>query len=128
MGNPENASEIIGKRFRRRDGFDKVTGRTRFAADINVTGQLFGAVLHSEYPHAEIIEIDSSKAEDLEGVRAVVTAKDIPGSKAFGGVVANQEVFAVEKVRFYGDAVAAVAADTPELAEFAKTLISVKYK
>jgi len=118
---------IIGRKVARVDGFDKVTGRTRYAADINVAGQLYGSVLHSDYPHAEIIEIDTSDAEMLDGVRGIVTHKDIPGAKAFGSVVPNQAVFVVDKTRYCGDAIAAVAADTPEIAEFAKTLIKVRY-
>ncbi len=128
MADEKDKLKVVGTRVIRTDAFDKVTGRTRYSADVNAVGQLFGSVLHSEYPHAEILEIDTSEVERLEGVRAVVTREDIPGAKYFGGVIPNQTVFAVDKVRYYGDGISAVAADTPELAEAAKLLIKVKYK
>ncbi|MCP4631351.1 MAG: xanthine dehydrogenase family protein [candidate division Zixibacteria bacterium] len=128
MDDNQEEYKVIGRRVPRQDSFDKVTGRTRFAADINRTGQLFGAVLHSEHPHAEILGINLTKAEQLEGVRAVVTYEDIPGKKLFGAVIQNQAVFAFDKTRYKGEAIAAVAADTVELAEYACGLIEVKYK
>ena len=83
MSNPQGKSEAsakykwIGTRPDRPDGADKVTGRARFGADFSLPGQLIGKVLRSPHPHAVIKSIDTSKAEKLPGVKAVVTSKDI---------------------------------------------------
>ena len=121
------AGGIIGKGERRVDAFGKVTGRAKFAADYNVGHQLIGKVLRSRYPHARIVRIDTTKAAQLAGVEAVLTAKDIPGEKAFGVVTKNQAILASDKVRYMGDGVALVAAATGELAEHAISLIDVEY-
>ena len=84
MSKPQGQSEAsakykwIGTRPDRPDGADKVTGRARFGADFNLPGQLIGKVLRSPHPHAIIKSIDTSKAEALSGVKAVVTANDFP--------------------------------------------------
>jgi len=109
------------------DAFGKVTGRAKFAADYNAGHQLYGKVLRSKYPHARIRRIDTSKARQLDGVEAVLTARDIPGEKVFGVVVKNQAILAVDKVRYLGDGVALVAARTKEIAEEALTRIVVDY-
>ncbi|MQF94569.1 MAG: xanthine dehydrogenase family protein molybdopterin-binding subunit, partial [SAR202 cluster bacterium] len=69
---------VVGKRPVRPDGVDKVTGRARYGADTNLTGTLHARVLRSPYPHARIKSIDTAKAEAFPGVKAVVTAKDLP--------------------------------------------------
>ena len=119
--------KIVGKGERRVDALGKVTGRAKFAADFNVGFQLYGKVLRSKFPHARILRIDTSKAERLEGVEAVLTAKDIPGEKVFGIVTKNQAVLAFDKVRYLGDGVALVAARTEVAAEKALSLIEVEY-
>jgi CO/xanthine dehydrogenase Mo-binding subunit len=120
--------KIIGKPEPRVDGWGKVTGRAKFAEDYNVAHQLYGKVLRAKYPHAKILKIDVSKAQKLDGVEAVLTAKDIPGSKLFGVVVQNQAIIAQDKVRYLGDGVALVAAKTKEIAEEAISLIEVEYE
>ena len=105
------------------DAFDKVTGRARYGADYNLPGQLYGAVKYAEYPHAEIVSISIDKAKSLPGVRAVMTHNDIPGKKTFGVVVDHQQPLCVDKVRYMGDVVAIVAAETAEIAEKALELI-----
>ena len=70
--------KVVGKRVPRADGLDKVTGNAKFAADMNLAGQLHGKILTSRHAHARILSIDTSKAEALPGVKAVVTAKDFP--------------------------------------------------
>src|SRR5688572_33482171 len=75
MSKAENFS-VVGKRVQRVEGFDKVTGDSEYIADIYLPGMLVGKVLRSPYPHARIRHIDTSKAEKLPGVRAVVTAED----------------------------------------------------
>jgi CO/xanthine dehydrogenase Mo-binding subunit len=120
--------KIIGSPQRRVDAIGKVTGTAKFAEDYNVLHQLYGKVLRSKYPHAKIISIDTSKAEQLDGVEAVLTANDIPSNKVFGIVVQNQAFLAIDKVRYLGDGVALVAANTKEIAEQAIALIDVEYE
>ena len=120
--------KLIGKGQRRVDALGKVTGCARFAADYNAGHQLYGKVLRSKYPHARLLRIDTSKARQLEGVEAVLTARDIPGEKTIGIVVKNQAILASDKVRYLGDGVALVAARTKEIAEAALGLIEVDYE
>lgn len=100
----------------------------RFLTDISATGLLHAAVLRSPHPHAEILAIDTTAARALPGVRAVVTAADIPGRNAFGVRVADQPYLCTGKVRTVGDPVAAVAADSPAIARRAVELIAVRWK
>ncbi|MCX6122073.1 MAG: xanthine dehydrogenase family protein molybdopterin-binding subunit [Ignavibacteriales bacterium] len=120
--------KIIGKSERRVDAWGKVAGKAKYADDYNVSHQLIGKVLRSKYPHAKIIHIDISKAENLTGVEAVLTAKDIPGAKVFGVVVKNQAILAEDRVRYLGDGIAIVAALSKEIAEQAISLIEVEYE
>lgn len=124
----EQNYKIIGKPESRVDALGKVTGKAKFAEDYNVAHQLYGKVLRAKHPHAKILKIDTSKAEKLPGVEAVLTAKDIPGSKVFGIVVQNQAILAEDRVRYLGDGVALVAAKTKEIAEEALELIEVEYE
>jgi CO/xanthine dehydrogenase Mo-binding subunit len=121
-------ARIIGKGERRVDALGKVTGRAKYAADYNAGHQLYGKVLRSEYPHARVVGVDTSKAKELEGVEAVLTAQDIPGEKVIGIVVKNQATLAADKVRYLGDGLALVAARTKEIAEAALKLIKVDYE
>jgi CO/xanthine dehydrogenase Mo-binding subunit len=119
---------IVGTRQRRVDGWGKVTGRAKFADDYGVAHQLVGRVLRARHPHARILGIDTSKAERLPGVAAVLTAADIPGSKVFGIVTQNQRILADDRVRYLGDGVALVAAVSREVADEALALIQVDYE
>ncbi|GGA15713.1 putative xanthine dehydrogenase subunit D [Paenibacillus marchantiophytorum] len=112
----------------RPDGEEKVTGKLRYLTDLTAPGMLYGKVLRSRYPHAWIFSIDTTKARQLPGVRAVVTAKDVPGMNLFGIAFPHQPVLCHDRVRYIGDALAAVAADTEELAEYALSLIEVVYE
>jgi CO/xanthine dehydrogenase Mo-binding subunit len=120
--------KIIGKSERRVDAWGKVTGRAKFAEDYTVGHQLWGKVLRAKHPHAKILSIDISQAVSLPGVEAVLVAKDIPGSKAFGIVTKNQQILAEDRVRYLGDGVALVAAASKEIAERAIALVAVKYE
>lgn len=110
------------------DALGKVTGRAKYAADYNAGHQLWGKVLRAEHPHARIVRVDATAARRLPGVEAVLTAADIPGEKVIGIVVKNQAVLAVDKVRYLGDGVALVAAQTRAIAEAALRLIKVEYE
>jgi CO/xanthine dehydrogenase Mo-binding subunit len=122
------AHKIIGKPERRVDALGKVTGSAKFAEDFNIQHQLYGKVLRAAHPHAKILRINTSKAEKLDGVEAVLTAHDIPGEKIFGIVVKNQAILAIDKVRYLGDGIALVAAQSKEIAEQALMLIEVEYE
>src|SRR5258708_5901753 len=127
----------VGTRPDRPDGADKVTGRARFGADFNMPGQLVGKMLRSPHAHAIIKSIDISAAEKLQGVKAVVTAKDFPDQPNVivptGEMQVNlrditRNVMAREKVLYESHPVAAVAATTEAIAKAALDLIKVEYQ
>jgi len=129
--------KVIGSRPLRPDGVDKVTGRAIYGADVKLPGMLYGKVLRSPHAHARIVAIDASAALALRGVRAVVTAQDMPaiGDKIadLGESIVNlrytsNNLLAHDKVLYYGHAVAAVAADNVHIAEEALALIQVEYE
>lgn len=129
--------KVIGKRPIRHDGTDKVTGRAIYGADIQMAGLLHGKILRSPHAHARIKSIDASKALALPGVKAVVTAKDLPsigdkiadlGEGAVNLRFLSNNVLADDKVLYKGHAVAAVAATSPHIAEEALALIQVEYE
>ena len=128
---------VVGKRPVRPDGVDKVTGRAQYGADVKLTGLLAGKVLRSPHPHARIRSIDTSNAEALPGVRAVITAKDLPfaslSKEELGGdygrlKFASDHMLASDKALFKGHPVAAVAAVNAHIAESALALIAVDYE
>lgn len=117
---------IIGTSIPRKDGREKVTGHAKYGADINVSGQLYAAVYHSPHPHARIKSVDTSKARAYPGVRAVVTGRDFPA--CYGQFIADQPIIAIDKVRYRGEPVAAVVADTERIAKEAVRLIEADYE
>ena len=122
--------KMVGTRPARPDGVDKVTGRATYGADVFAPGQLVGAILRSPHAHAKIKKIDTSKAEKLQGVKAVVTCKDLPdltnGDRAMLDILEN--CMARGRALYDGHAVAAVAAVDAETARKALSLIKVDYK
>ena len=138
IATPEKGFKVIGTRPVRHDGEDKVTGRAVYGADVQLPGMLHGKVLRSPHAHARIKSINTQKAEAFEGVRAVVTAADLPdpGDRTANlgelGVVPlmymSRNVLAGEKVLYHGHAVAAVAATSPQIAEQALKLIEIEYE
>ncbi len=120
--------QVVGKDIPRADTPARLTGQAVFVEDVQVAGPvLTGKVLRSPHPHALIERIDTARAEALAGVKAVVTAADLP-KKRFGQFLQDEEYFAHERVRFVGNRVAAVAAETREIAEEAVRLIEVDYE
>ena len=117
----------IGKAIPRGEGPDKVSGKSIYTADISLPGMLWGKILRSPYPYARISRIDTSAAEALPGVHAVVTGKDMPGAK-IGRRMVDMPVMAQDVVRFVGEKVAAVAAVDKETADEALLLIDVEYE
>ena len=122
---PQSSFQHVGRDVPRVDGVDKVTGQARYTGDIVLPGMLEGRILRSPLPHARIRAIDTSKAEALRGVRAVVTAKDLSGIDPFYN---GRPVVAMGKVRYVGEPVAAVAAEDEHTAEAALALIDVDYE
>lgn len=118
--------KYIGKSVERVDGIKKATGDLKYVDDLKMSGMLYAQVKRSPYPHAKILNIDTSKAENLPGVKAVITGKDFP--KRVGLYLADKTFLAVDKVRFKGEAVASVAAESEEIAKKAVELIEVEYE
>ena len=133
----ERNYKVIGTRPIRHDGADKVTGRAIYGIDFHLTGELWGKILRSPHAHANIVRIDTSKAEALPGVRAVVTGRDLPiaadmelddGETSINTMHLSNNVMAHRKALYRGHAVAAVAADNQHIAEEAANLIEVEYE
>ncbi|WP_434750915.1 xanthine dehydrogenase subunit D [Paenibacillus amylolyticus] len=121
--------EQSGKRWHLRpDGPPKVTGQLQYLTDMTLPDMIYGKVLRSVYPHARLLSVDTLEAEAMEGVYAVLTAKDVPGLNRFGIATPDQPVFCEDVVRYVGDAIAAVAADSPERALLALGAIRVQYE
>ncbi len=121
------APDTIGREIGRADGPDKVTGRGRYPADIHLPGMLVGKCLRSPYPYARIASIDVCEARRLPGVHAVLTGADLP-EMLVGRALRDIPVLARDVVRFAGQKVAAVAADSLGIAEEALSLIEVEYE
>jgi len=121
------ARRVAGRRLNRIDGVGKVTGRHVYAADFSLPGMLFGKVLRSTEARARIVRLDVAKARALPGVRCILTASDLPALR-FGTAVKDRAVLADGEVRFVGEAIAAVAATSLEIAEQAVRLIEIEYE
>jgi CO/xanthine dehydrogenase Mo-binding subunit len=121
------AYKNVGKAVPRLEGADKVSGKMRYAADLAFRGALTAKILRSPLPHARIVGLDDSKAQKLRGVRAIISGADI-GPVYVGLRMKDMPLLAIDRVRYVGEPVAAVAADTVEIAEEALSLIDVKYE
>jgi len=120
---------LVGTNVEMVEARAKVTGSVSYAANLEWPGQLYAKALRSPYPHARLLRIDGSKAAALPGVGAVITRDDLGGLHPyFGTGVDDQPVVAIDKVRYAGDIVAAVAAQTRERAEEAVALIEAEYE
>ncbi len=129
MGTHEPAFDVVGTRPLRPDGVEKVTGSAKFGADLTAPGMLVGKILRSSHAHARIRSIDTSKAEALPGVKAVITCKNFDKAKispAKQNILCN--IMAQEKALYDGHAVAAVAAISNQIARKALRLIEVDYE
>jgi CO/xanthine dehydrogenase Mo-binding subunit len=133
------AYRVIGGSQARADAWEKVRGRPIYAGDLALSGMLHGRIVRSPYASARIVRIDSEAARALPGVFAVLTARDVPRNElrmelpgrmaeaTAGAVLATQPVLADGRVRFQGEPVAAIAAETPEIAARAADLVEVEY-
>jgi carbon-monoxide dehydrogenase large subunit len=116
----------VGRRVPRVDAVEKVTGSALFGSDVALPGMLHGAVLRSPHAHARLVAIDTSRAQGAPGVRAIVTGRDFPFT--FGASIQDQPFLAIDRVRFVGEPVVAVAADTELQAQEALDLVTVEYE
>lgn len=117
----------IGQPLGRIEGPAKVTGEAKYTADVLLPGMIWGKVLRSPLPHAKIVSIDTQEAEQMPGILAVLTAKDLPDLLT-GRLVYDMPVLAIDRVRFIGEKVAVVAAEDPDMAEDALASIDVEYE
>lgn len=130
MGQANNTegSSVVGQRIRPVQGVDKTKGKPLYPADIDLPGMLWAKILRSPHARAKILNIDTSKAEALQGVEAVITHKDVPKDR-FEAKEGNEGLTILgDEVRYVGDAVAAVAAVDQNVAEEALQLIKVDYE
>ena len=118
---------VVGKKTPRIDAFERVTGQAQYTGDIEVPNMLYARVLRSPHPHAKIVSIDTSKAEKLPGVKAVIHCLNTQVPWTSGGATHRRYIFN-NPVRYVGDAVAAVAATDRYIAEDALELIEIKYE
>jgi len=120
--------DVIGQSVRRKDAEAKVAGALHYADDLYAEGMLYARALHPTLPHAEVVVVDTAEAEKMPGVVAVFTAKDVPGKNRFGMIRDDQPVLADDRVRYVGDAVACVFAETAAEAEAAMGAIRAEYR
>ena len=124
-GREMEGAEVIGVSVPKVDAYAKVVGAPIFADDLQRENLLYGKLVHGNLPYARIIGVNIDQAMDLPGVAAVLTARDVPGLNAFGGIVPHQPVLAGDIVRYVGDPVAVVFADTEAIAAQAAKLVKV---
>src|SRR5581483_5298486 len=118
----------VGDSVVRVDGIPKTTGEFAYSSDLQAAGMLWGHTLRSPHAHARITAIDVSEAVAMPGVHAVLTHEDVPGQKLYGLEFADQPVLAIDRVRYFGEPVALVAAEHPEQARRAAERIVVTYE
>jgi CO/xanthine dehydrogenase Mo-binding subunit len=116
------------KKVFRNDNNAKVTGRAKYADDYTFHGMIHAVPVYTDSVHAEILSIDTSEAEAVEGVRKILTWKDVPGQAAFGQIEKDLYIFAKDKIRYHGDVIALVIADTREIALEASKLVHSELK
>src|SRR5688500_3134873 len=130
MSTPARKLELgrVGESIRRVDAIPKVTGEFAYASDLYAAGMLWGHTVRSSHAHARIVSIDISQALASPGVHAVLTHDDVPGEKFYGLEFPDQPVLAIDRVRYFGEAVAIVAAEHPEQARRAAAKVVVEYE
>ncbi|HZC28384.1 MAG TPA: hypothetical protein VE269_01490, partial [Gaiellaceae bacterium] len=134
----ERARPLVGRPIARHDAVEKVAGRTRYAADFALPGMLHAALKRADVPHARLLRVHTSAAEEVPGVASVITARDVPENTVWvdvpgqtfqvGALKARTNVLADGVVRYHGEPVAIVAAETEDAALLALELIDVEYE
>src|SRR5437899_470445 len=117
---------VIGTPVERVDGPEMLSGQAVYGPDMKLPGMLWGKILRSPIPHGKILRVDVEKAKKCPGVKAVISAKDVP-ARRYGYAIEDEHIFAIDKVRYVGQPVAAVAAVDEDTAEEALSLIEVDY-
>jgi CO/xanthine dehydrogenase Mo-binding subunit len=127
MSTPARTLEYgrVGESVKRVDAIPKVNGEFAYSSDLFAAGMLWGHTVRSPHAHALITEIDISEAVGMAGVHAVLTHADVPGAKTYGLEFPDQPVLAVDRVRYFGESVAVVAAEHPEQARRAAERVRV---
>jgi xanthine dehydrogenase D subunit len=125
---PSVVSGRVGDAVQRPDAALKTRGDFPYSSDLHVDGMLWGATVRSPHPYARIVSIDAGEARSMPGVQAVLTHEDVPGRKFYGLEIPDQPVLAMDVVRYWGEAVALVAADHPERARRAARAVRVEYE
>lgn len=125
---PALGPNIVGAAVEKKDALGKALGTVKYGADMTPEGVLYGKVLWSAHPHADILSIDTSVAKEMPGVQAVLTARDVPGDNVYGPMVRDAQVMAKSKVRFIGEPVVVIFAETEEQAEAARDACRVEYR
>src|ERR671938_1917999 len=118
----------VGESVRRTDAIPKVTGEFAYSSDLHAAGMLWGHTVRSPHAHALVRSIDVSRALTMPGVHAVLTHEDVPGKKTYGLEFPDQPVLAIDRVLYYGEPVALVAAEHPQQARRAAERIHVEYE
>ena len=121
-------NRVVGKSKQRLEGWEKVSGETRFTDDLKLPGMLYARVLRSNVPHAEVIKIETGDALRVPGVVAVLTAQDVPGVNGVGIIVKDEPVLIEDRIRRIGDPLALVAAESLGAADAALSKIRVELK
>jgi len=121
--------KYVGEAVLKKDAYDKVAGKAQYVEDIKIDGMLWGIVVRSPYVHAKIKDIKTEEVKHIPGIHAVITAKDIPGENLIGPTSwKDQPVIAEDKVRFFGEAVAVIAAESKDLAKESVSKVIVEYE
>lgn len=124
---PNQETDVVGKSRERLDSVSKIIGRAEYTYDIDLPRMLHVDTVHSPHAHARIVSIDTSAAERMQGVQAVVTGEDVPDTK-YGSGIDDERILPKEKVRFVGEPVVAVAAESEDLAQAACDAVEVEYE
>jgi CO/xanthine dehydrogenase Mo-binding subunit len=132
MSTPAPARKLergrVGESLRRADGVPKVAGEFAYSSDLFAAGMLWGHTVRSPHAYARILAVDTSAARGMPGVHAVLTHEDVPGEKRYGLEFRDQPVLAFDRVRYFGEPVAVVAAESPEEARRAAERVRVEYE
>src|SRR5229473_3111425 len=128
LATPSVVSGRVGDAVQRPDAALKTRGDFPYSSDLQVEGMLWGATVRSPHPYARIVSIDAEEPRSMPGVKAVLTHEDVPGHNVYGLEIEDQPVLAVDVVRYWGEAVALVAADHPERARRAAHAVRVEYE
>jgi CO/xanthine dehydrogenase Mo-binding subunit len=119
---------VVGRSVRRLDALEKVTGRVRYVTDLALPGMLHARLLRSPYPHARLLGVDATRARAVAGVHAVVSGADLAGCEPyFGPAFRDRPILAIDVARYEGEPVAAVVAESEEMADEAVALLEVEY-